>query len=35
MILLDHKNLNEEVPELAKLPITTEYLSKFVLEKLA
>jgi 6-pyruvoyltetrahydropterin/6-carboxytetrahydropterin synthase len=33
--LLDHKNLNEEVPELAKHPITTEYLSKFGLEKLA
>ena len=33
--LLDHKNLNEEVPELSKLPITTEYLSKFALERLA
>jgi 6-pyruvoyltetrahydropterin/6-carboxytetrahydropterin synthase len=33
--LLDHKNLNDEVRELTGCPITTEYLSKFVLERLA
>jgi 6-pyruvoyltetrahydropterin/6-carboxytetrahydropterin synthase len=33
--LLDHKNLNDEVRELDGVPITTECLSKFVLERLA
>jgi 6-pyruvoyltetrahydropterin/6-carboxytetrahydropterin synthase len=33
--MLDHKNLNEEVPSLAGWPITTESLARFCYEQLA
>lgn len=33
--LLDHKNLNQEVPELAGEPMTTECLARFVFRRLA
>ena len=32
---LDHKNLNLEVPALAKLPITTESLAQFIFQRLS
>jgi 6-pyruvoyltetrahydropterin/6-carboxytetrahydropterin synthase len=31
---LDHKNLNIEVPELEYLPMTTEYLARFIFDQL-
>lgn len=34
-LLLDHRNLNTDVPELAAKPMTTEYLAHFILRRLA